>query len=69
MDRVKYETFITIQVHHKDVFEKLYKSHVKSPGDFEWLKLCRFYWREVNDCCVVSITNFDFKYNCEYLGG
>ncbi|KAI8831563.1 hypothetical protein BC829DRAFT_494479 [Chytridium lagenaria] len=25
MDRTKYETFITIQVHHRDVFEKLYK--------------------------------------------
>jgi dynein heavy chain len=68
MDRVKYETFITIQVHHKDVFEKLYKSHLKTPQDFEWLKQCRFYWRDVMDTTVVSITNFDFKYNCEYLG-
>jgi dynein heavy chain len=68
MDRVKYETFITIQVHHKDVFEKLYKMHLKTPQDFEWLKQCRFYWREVNDACFTSITNFDFKYNCEYLG-
>ncbi|RKP21518.1 hypothetical protein ROZALSC1DRAFT_20453 [Rozella allomycis CSF55] len=68
MDRVKYETLITIQVHHKDVFEKLFKTHIKSPLDFEWLKQCRFYWRDVLDCCIVSITNFDFKYNCEYLG-
>ncbi|KAI9314021.1 dynein heavy chain, N-terminal region 2-domain-containing protein, partial [Zopfochytrium polystomum] len=68
MDRTKYETFITIQVHHRDVFEKLYKSHVKSPEDFEWLKQARFYWHETKDCCIVSITNFDFKYQCEYLG-
>ncbi|KAI9141404.1 dynein heavy chain and region D6 of dynein motor-domain-containing protein [Paraphysoderma sedebokerense] len=68
MDRVKYETFITIQVHHRDVFEKLYKSHVKSSDDFEWLKQCRFYWKETKDACIVSITNFDFKYQCEYLG-
>ncbi|KNE55648.1 hypothetical protein AMAG_01535 [Allomyces macrogynus ATCC 38327] len=68
MDRVKYETFITIQVHHRDVFEKLLKSHVKSPDDFEWLKQCRFYWRETKDACIVSITNFDFRYQCEYLG-
>ncbi|KAJ3055739.1 Dynein heavy chain 5, axonemal [Rhizophlyctis rosea] len=68
MDRVKYETFITIQVHHRDVFEKLYKSHVKSPEDFEWLKQARFYWHETKDCCVVSITNFEFRYQCEYLG-
>ncbi|RKO94376.1 dynein heavy chain and region D6 of dynein motor-domain-containing protein [Blyttiomyces helicus] len=68
MDRTKYETLITIQVHHRDVFEKLFKSHVKSPEDFEWLKQARFYWQETKDCCVVSITNFDFRYQCEYLG-
>jgi dynein heavy chain len=68
MDRVKYETLITIQVHHRDVFEKLFKSHIKSPDDFEWLKQARFYWHETKDCCIVSITNFDFRYQCEYLG-
>jgi dynein heavy chain len=36
MDRVKYETLITIQVHHRDVFEKMVKMHVKSTDDFEW---------------------------------
>ncbi|KAI9150964.1 hypothetical protein H9P43_009579 [Blastocladiella emersonii ATCC 22665] len=68
MDRVKYETFITIQVHHRDVFEKLLKMHIRSPDDFEWLKQCRFYWRETKDACICSITNFDFRYQCEYLG-
>ena len=68
MDRVKYETLITIQVHHRDVFEKLFKSHVKSIDDFEWLKQARFYWHDIKDCCIVSITNFDFQYQCEYLG-
>lgn len=68
MDRVKYETLITIQVHHRDVFEKLFKSHVKSAEDFEWLKQARFYWNDTKDCCTVSITNFEFKYQCEYLG-
>jgi dynein heavy chain len=67
-DRTKYETFVTIHVHQRDVFDALVKQHLKSPQDFEWLKQCRFYWREEQDCCVVSITNYDFKYSCEYLG-
>ena len=68
MDRVKYETLITIQVHHRDVFEKLYKSHIKTADDFEWLRQARFYWHETKDCVIASITNFDFAYQCEYLG-
>jgi dynein heavy chain len=68
MDRVKYETLVTIQVHHRDVFDKLVKSHVKSPEDFEWLRQARFYWHETKDRCISSITNFDFQYQCEYLG-
>ncbi|KAJ3342801.1 Dynein heavy chain 5, axonemal [Gonapodya sp. JEL0774] len=68
MDRTKYETFITIQVHHRDVSDKLVKTHIKAVDDFEWLKQARFYWHETKDCCIASITNFDFKYQCEYLG-
>jgi dynein heavy chain len=68
MDRVKYETLVTIQVHHRDVFDKLVKQHVKGTEDFEWLRQARFYWHETKDCCIASITNFDFQYQCEYLG-
>ncbi|KAI9021920.1 dynein heavy chain and region D6 of dynein motor-domain-containing protein [Hyaloraphidium curvatum] len=68
MERTKYETFITIQVHHRDVCENLIKSQCKSPGSFDWLKQCRFYWDPTKSCCFAQITNFDFKYGCEYLG-
>eukprot|EP00835_Amoeboradix_gromovi_P001556 NODE_73_length_23464_cov_0.600171.p1 type:complete len:4313 gc:universal NODE_73_length_23464_cov_0.600171:23064-10126(-) len=68
MDRIKYETLITIQVHHRDVSEELTKLNVNRIDDFEWLKQSRFYYKEDEEKCIVSITNFDFVYQNEYLG-
>ena len=41
---------------------------VKDASEFEWLKQCRFYWREDKDSCIISICDVDFEYSFEYLG-
>ena len=41
---------------------------IEDPADFEWLRQCRFYWKDDTDVVLISIADVDFIYAYEYLG-
>lgn len=71
VDRRKLISLITIEVHSRDVIDKMVKSNCVNVNAFEWLSQLRFYWekegKEEEDCYIRQI-NTHFRYGYEYLG-
>ena len=48
IQRAKIVALVTIEVHARDVIDKLIKSNCNDVMGFEWLMQLRFYWEKVN---------------------
>jgi len=71
IDRKKLIALITIEVHSREVIEKLVKQQVTDPGAFLWLSQLRFTFGKGDadeDDCIVEQTITKFIYGYEYLG-
>jgi dynein heavy chain len=60
--KVTINALIVIDVHAKDIVEKLWRSNINDPSSFQWISQLRYYWTEDN-CFVRCIqTNFPYGY-------
>ncbi|XP_029784654.1 dynein heavy chain 2, axonemal [Suricata suricatta] len=66
--RLKVVALVTIEIHARDVLEKIYKSGLMDTSSFDWLSQLRVYWEKDLDDCVIRQTNTQFQYGYEYLG-
>lgn len=53
--RRKIETLVTIHVHQRDI---AFEMKCQSVNDFEWQKQTRLYWKQEEDTCIISITDW-----------
>ncbi|XP_062904770.1 dynein axonemal heavy chain 2 [Mobula hypostoma] len=66
--RLKIVALVTVEVHARDVVDKLYKINCMDVTAFEWLSQLRLYWDKDLDDCLIRQTNTHFQYGYEYLG-
>jgi dynein heavy chain len=61
-------TIITLDVHARDVVQKLVDDKVESPDSFLWQQQLRFEWVPSNFDVDIKITDFKTKYFYEWIG-
>jgi dynein heavy chain len=69
-DRVKTITIITLDVHGRDVVQRLIDEKVEGLEAFLWQQQLRFYWMNQNNAMDTEIRICDFKtkYFYEWIG-
>ena len=72
VQKKKLVALITIEVHSRDVLDRLSKINDITPDAFEWMMQLRYYWEKTlvqpDGDCVVRQTNSKTTYGYEYLG-
>lgn len=71
IDRNKVVALITMEIHNRDVIERMVKANCTSVSDFDWLSQLRFiYYKENSEFgkCEVKQLNSNLEYSNEYQG-
>jgi dynein heavy chain len=67
-DRQKIMNLVTIDVHARDVVDRLIHDKVQTSQAFEWQSQLRQRWDEAHQDNIIEICDATFKYGYEYLG-
>ena len=68
-DRTKIIALITMDVHSRDVVERLIKEKAENPTSFIWQQQLRYYWSDNDEMDTdIKICDFRTKYSNEYIG-
>ena len=69
MQRAKLVALVTIEIHARDVIEKLAKSNCNDVNGFEWLMQLRVYWDRVCFFFKIYIFFYSLMFNkFNYIG-
>ncbi|GMI21327.1 hypothetical protein TeGR_g3290 [Tetraparma gracilis] len=71
IDRSKTVALITMEIHNRDVMERMIKANCASVQDFDWLSQLRFIFNKDEGqfgTCIVKQTNCTLSYSYEYQG-
>lgn len=67
-DRTKIISLITMDVHSRDVVDRLIRQKVQGPSAFAWQQQLRFEWEQPTKDVNVKICDFYCKYFYEWVG-
>ncbi|KAF6251999.1 flagellar outer dynein arm heavy chain beta [Scenedesmus sp. NREL 46B-D3] len=68
LDRKKLITLCTIDVHARDVVQRLIDERVESATCFQWQSQMRYLVSEKTKLCQVNVSDAEIAYNYEYIG-
>lgn len=67
-DRMKIMTVCTVEVHNRDVVNRLILQKVENAQAFTWLSQLRHRWDDKEAECYANTCDAQFRYSYEYLG-